>query len=101
MAVNNAAATANPILPGLTVRVDNGSQYTSREFRSSVAAPGIALEYIYVNTPEQNEHIESFRKTLKSTSDHASLQTYKRLKRQCLPHSRTTTAAESTLRWGI
>ena len=56
---------ANPVLPGLTLRVDNGSQYTSREFRSSVAALGITLEYIYVNTPEQNGHIESFHKTLK------------------------------------
>ena len=26
---------------------------------------GITLEYIYVNTPEQNGHIESFHKTLK------------------------------------
>ena len=65
MAVNNAVAAANPALPGLTIRVDNGSQYTSREFRSSVAALGITLEYIYVNTPEQNGHIESFHKTLK------------------------------------
>ena len=65
MAVNNAVAAANPVLSGLTLRVDNGSQYTSREFRSSMAALGIALEYIYVNTPEQNGHIESFHKTLK------------------------------------
>lgn len=43
MAVNNAVATANPELSGLTLRVDNGSQYTSREFRSSVAALGINL----------------------------------------------------------
>ena len=65
MAVNNAVAAADPYLPGLTLRVDNGSQYTSREFRSSMAALGITLEYIYVNTPEQNGHIESFHKTLK------------------------------------
>ena len=66
MAVNNAvAATGQPSLPGLTLRVDNGSQYTSREFRASMAALGITLEYIYVNTPEQNGHIESFHKTLK------------------------------------
>ena len=57
MAVNNAVAAADPALPGLTLRVDNGSQYTSREFRSSVVALGIILEYIYVNTPEQNGHI--------------------------------------------
>ena len=65
MAVNDAVATANPTLPGLTLRVDNGSQYTSREFRSSMTALDITLEYIYVNTPEQNGHIESFHKTLK------------------------------------
>jgi transposase InsO family protein len=65
MAVNNAVTAANPALPGLTLRVDNGSQYTSHEFRSSMTALGIALEYIYVNTPEQNGHIESFHKTLK------------------------------------
>ncbi len=65
MAVNNAVADSNPTLPGLTLRVDNGTQYTSREFRSSMAALGITLEYIYINTPEQNGHIESFHKTLK------------------------------------
>ena len=64
MAVNNAVAAANP-KSGLTLRVDNGTQYTSREFRSSAAALGITLEYIYVNTPEQNGHVESFHKTLK------------------------------------
>ena len=65
MAVNDAVATARPDLPGLTLRVDNGTQYTSKEFRASMAALGITLEYIYVNTPEQNGHIESFHKTLK------------------------------------
>ena len=65
MAVNNAVAAAGPALPGLTLRVDNGTQYTSRDFRSSMAALGIKLEYIYVNMPEQNGHIESFHKTLK------------------------------------
>ena len=59
MTVNDAVATANPALLGLTVRVSNGSQYASREFRSSVAAPGIALKYTCVDTPEQSGH-ESF-----------------------------------------
>lgn len=65
MAVNNAVADARPPIPGLTLRVDNGSQYTSRDFRASMSSLGISLEYIYVNTPEQNGHIESFHKTLK------------------------------------
>ena len=65
MAVNNAVAAAEPDLPGLKLRVDNGSQYTSHDFRKSAASLQIELEYIYVNTPEQNGHIESFHKTLK------------------------------------
>ena len=65
MAVNNAVAAAKPAPFRLTLRVDNGSQYTSRDFRQSIETLGIRLEYIYVNTPEQNGHIESFHKTLK------------------------------------
>ena len=34
MAVNNAVTTVVPIPPGLTLRVDNEFQYTSREFRA-------------------------------------------------------------------
>ena len=64
MAVNNAVAAARPP-PGLTMRAGNGSQYTSSDFRQSAAALGITLEYIYVNTPEQNGHTGSFHKTLK------------------------------------
>ena len=47
------------------IMVDNGSQYTSRDFRRSVDVLGARLEYIYVNTPQQNGHMESFHKTLK------------------------------------
>ena len=65
MAVNNAVADAKPTIPGLTLRVDNGTQYTNRDFRASMSSLGITLEYIYVNTPEQNGHVESFHKTLK------------------------------------
>ena len=54
MSATSAAAAAGPELPGLTPKVDNGSQYTSREFRSSMAALGITPEYTHVNTPEQN-----------------------------------------------
>ena len=64
MAAANTVAAANP-KSALTLRVDNGIQYTSRECRSSAAATGIALEYVYVSTPEQNRHIESFHKGLK------------------------------------
>ena len=32
MAVNSAVADAKPTIPGLTLRVDNSTQYTSRDF---------------------------------------------------------------------
>ena len=40
-------------------------QYTSRDFRRSMDVFEARLEYICVNTPQQNGHIESFHKTLK------------------------------------
>ncbi|MCL5067357.1 MAG: integrase core domain-containing protein [Thaumarchaeota archaeon] len=66
MSVNNALAS-NPQTETskLVLRVDNGSQYRSREFIESMKALGVKLEFIFVNTPEQNGHIESFQKTLK------------------------------------
>ena len=55
-----------PALLDLPFRVDNRSQYTNREFRSSMAAPGIYPECIYVSMPEQNGRIRaSLHKTLK------------------------------------
>lgn len=66
MSVNNALASNSRIdTSRLVLRVDNGSQYRSREFTESMKALGIKLEFIFVNTPEQNGHIESFQKTLK------------------------------------
>ena len=65
MSITNAVAARSPDPGKLTIRVDNGSQYTSRDFRRSVDVLGARLEYIYVNTPQQNGHIESFHKTLK------------------------------------
>jgi putative transposase len=66
MSVNNALAS-NPRIDSdrLALRIDNGSQYRSREFNYSMKAIGIKLEFIFVNTPEQNGHIESFQKTIK------------------------------------
>ena len=66
MSVNNSLAARTEIdIKDLTLRVDNGSQYRSREFIDSMKALGIKLEFIFVNTPEQNGHIESFQKTIK------------------------------------
>ncbi len=65
MSVNNSVASRKPDVTGLTIRVDNGPQYTSHDFLESVMVLGAKLEHIYVNTPQQNGHIESFHKTLK------------------------------------
>ena len=65
MSIANAVAARSPDPGNLTIRVDNGSQYTSRDFRRSVDVLGARLECIYVNTPKQNDHMESFHKTLK------------------------------------
>ena len=65
MALDNAAAAARPDTKRPTVGADNGSRYTSRDLRSSMAVLGITPEYICVNTPGQNGHIESLHKTLK------------------------------------
>jgi len=66
MSVNNALAAHPQIdIPKLTLRIDNGSQYTSRKFTESMKVLGLKLEYIFANTPEQNGSIESFHGRLK------------------------------------
>ncbi len=50
---------------GIRVRCDNGSQYTSGEFRKAMSILGIKVEHIWVSTPQQNGHVESFHNTLK------------------------------------
>jgi transposase InsO family protein len=51
---------------GLTLRTDNGPQYNSQEFRSSMNVMSIALEYIKKHTPEDNGDIESFHNSIKT-----------------------------------
>ena len=63
--ITNAMSSSKIDTGGLTVRVDNGSQYRSRAFMESVKILGVRLEFIFANTPEQNGHVESFHKTLK------------------------------------
>jgi putative transposase len=66
MSVNNALASHPDALPReLTLRCDNGPQYTSHAFKDSMDALGLRLEYILYHTPEQNGFVESFHKTLK------------------------------------
>ena len=50
---------------GARIRCDNGSQYRSGELRAAMKVLGLAVEYIWVSTPQQNGHIESFHNTLK------------------------------------
>ena len=64
-AVVHAVAQEQPDTAKLRIRTDNGSQYSSREFRESIKSLGIRHDFIWKNTPEQNGHIESFHKTLK------------------------------------
>jgi putative transposase len=49
----------------LTLRADNGPQYTSHAFKDSMNALELKLEHIAYKTPEQNGAIESFHKNLK------------------------------------
>jgi putative transposase len=66
MSVDNALASHPRIdISKLTLRVDNGSQYTSRRFTASMKALGLRVEYIFANTPEQNGNIESFHGRMK------------------------------------
>ena len=48
-----------------SIRIDNGTQYTSNDFRKAVSIFGIRHEFIWKHTPEQNGRVESFHKTLK------------------------------------
>ena len=73
MATNNiavesiveAVAVAKPDCTGLTLQCDNGSQYTSKNFRKAISHLGIKMKYIWIHTPQQNGHIEPFHNTLK------------------------------------
>ena len=60
-----AVSAAKPECANLTLQCDNGSQYTSRNFRKAVSLLGIHLKFIWNHTPQQNGHIEPFHNTLK------------------------------------
>jgi len=55
----------HPETIGVRLRTDHGSQYGSNAFKESMRILDIKQEFIAVNTPEQNGHVESFHKTLK------------------------------------
>jgi putative transposase len=49
----------------LILRTDNGVQFRSREFQTTIRELNISHERTMVNTSEENAHIESFHGTLK------------------------------------
>ncbi len=51
---------------GVILRTDNGPQYNSQWFRSSMNLLSIPLEYIRNHTPEDKGNIESFHNSLKT-----------------------------------
>ena len=63
--ITGAVAAEDPDCSRLRIRTDNDSQYAGNDFRRTVAVLGIRHEFIWKSTPEQNGHVESFRKTLK------------------------------------
>ena len=60
-----AAASQKPDCNTLRIRTDNGTQYKSHKTRKAIKILGIAQEFIWHHTPQQNGHVESFHKTLK------------------------------------
>lgn len=50
---------------GLTLRMDNGCQPTSRAYQQTLDTLGITGEWVGFNCPEQNAHVESLIGTLK------------------------------------
>jgi len=50
---------------GLTLRMDNGCQPTSRAYQQTLDTLGITGEWVGFNCPEQNAHVESVIGTLK------------------------------------
>ncbi|EQB65824.1 MAG: integrase core domain-containing protein [Thermoplasmataceae archaeon] len=55
--------------PGqIVLRTDNGPQYVSEIFKTTVKHLGIRSEYIQKHTPEDNRDIESFHNSLKTAN---------------------------------
>jgi transposase InsO family protein len=59
------ALIKHPEATDVRLRTDRGPQYDSEAFRESMRILRVKQEFIAVNTPEQNGHMESFHKTLK------------------------------------
>ena len=59
------ALIKHPEATDVRLRTDRGPQYDSEAFRESMRILRVKQEFIALNTPEQNGHMESFHKTLK------------------------------------
>jgi len=59
------ALIKHPEARNVRLRTDRGPQYESEAFKESMKVLGVRQEFIAINTPEQNAHVESFHKTLK------------------------------------
>jgi len=59
------ALIKHPEATDVRLRTDRGPQYDSESFRESMRILRVKQEFIALNTPEQNGHMESFHKTLK------------------------------------
>jgi putative transposase len=59
------ALIKHPDAINVRLRTDRGPQYDSEAFKESMKILSLKQEFIAVNTPEQNGHMESFHKTLK------------------------------------
>jgi transposase InsO family protein len=64
LSVQNALIK-HPEAIDVRLRTDRGPQYESEAFRESMKILSVKQEFIAVNTPEQNGHMDSFHKTLK------------------------------------
>ena len=53
------------IARGISLRIDNGNQYTSGRFTSQIKSWGFAPSYAFVEQPETNGVVERFFRTLK------------------------------------
>lgn len=66
MAVNQRFGTVGKdAARGLTLRMDNGSQYLSDHFQNQIKFWGIAPSFAFVSQPQTNGVAERFNKTLK------------------------------------
>lgn len=74
MALNNEyGGLDRDIARGLSLRLDNGSQYRSEDFMKQAKYWGIALSFGFVREPETNGVIERFNRTFKEQVIHGQV----------------------------